>query len=79
MAEKKTTDMEIKEDTMHTVTNAEKMGQLEEDLPEERLVRRRIGKQVFLVRVHFKEDGAETLQDKICRMLGNEARNSNYT
>lgn len=78
MTDKNTTDMEIKEDTMHTAKDIAKIGQLEETLSKERIVRRRIGKQIFLVRIHFKEDGAETLQDKICRMLGDEARNSNY-
>ena len=78
MTDKKTTDMEIKEDTVHVAKDVARIGQLEETLSKEGLVQRRIGKQMFLVRMHFKEDGAEMLQDKICRMLGDEVRNSNY-
>lgn len=54
------------------------MGRLEETLPEEIFVRKRIGKQLFLVRVHFKKEGTENLHTKICRMLEEEVRNSGY-
>ena len=49
-----------------------------ETLPEEIFVRKRIGKQLFLVRVHFKKEGTENLHTKICRMLEEEVRNSGY-
>ncbi len=36
--------------------------------------RKKIGQTTYLVRVHFKEDSKETLEDKIKRMLREEAR-----
>ncbi|MCD8000692.1 MAG: transposon-encoded TnpW family protein [Clostridiales bacterium] len=36
--------------------------------------KKKIGQTTYLVHVHFKEDGKETLQDKIKRLLSDEAR-----
>jgi hypothetical protein len=36
------------------------------------VVRRKIGKTTYLVRVHFNPDSTETLQDKLQRMLEDE-------
>ncbi len=40
--------------------------------PEAPVVRRKIGKTTYLVKVHFNPDSKETLQDKLERMLVNE-------
>ena len=40
--------------------------------PEAPVVRRKIGKTTYLVRVHFNPDSKETLQDKLQRMLEDE-------
>ena len=40
--------------------------------PEVPVVRRKIGKTTYLVRVHFNPDSTETLQDKLQRMLEDE-------
>ena len=40
--------------------------------PEAPVVRRKIGKTTYLVRVHFNPDSKETLQDKLERMLVNK-------
>ena len=63
---------------MYTAKDVSELGRLEETLPEEIFVRKRIGKQLFLVRVHFKKEGTENLHTKICRMLEEEVRNSGY-
>ncbi|SDM02573.1 Transposon-encoded protein TnpW [Sarcina sp. DSM 11001] len=76
MAETKTKNMNHRKDIMCNTAGSLKEEQLVEVPSEAVLVRKRIGKQTFLVRVHFKEDGAENLQAKICRMLCNEVRNS---
>ena len=78
MADKKTETVEQKEDVMYTGKDVSELGRLEETLPEEIFVRKRIGKQLFLVRVHFKKEGTENLHTKICRMLEEEVRNSGY-
>lgn len=78
MADKKTETVEQKEDVMYTAKDVSELGRLEETLPEEIFVRKRIGKQLFLVRVHFKKEGTENLHTKICRMLEEEVRNSGY-
>ena len=43
--------------------------------PEAPVVRRKIGKTTYLVKVHFNPDSKETLQDKLERMLVNEVNN----
>ena len=43
--------------------------------PEAPMVRRKIGKTTYLVKVHFNPDSKETLQDKLERMLVNEVNN----
>ena len=43
--------------------------------PETPVVRRKIGKTTYLVKVHFNPDSKETLQDKLERMLVNEVNN----
>ena len=40
--------------------------------PEVPVVRRKIGKTTYLVRVHFNPNSTETLQDKLQRMLEDE-------
>jgi len=40
--------------------------------PEAPVVRRKIGKTTYLVRVQFNPDSKETLQDKLQRMLEDE-------
>lgn len=40
--------------------------------PEAPVVRRKIGKTTYLVKVHFNPDSTETLQDKLQRMLEDE-------
>ena len=40
--------------------------------PEAPVVRRKIGKTTYLVRVHFNPESTETLQDKLQRMLEDE-------
>ena len=40
--------------------------------PETPVVRRKIGKTTYLVKVHFNPDSTETLQDKLQRMLEDE-------
>ena len=42
------------------------------------LVRKQIGKQLFLVRVHLPESGKERLQEKICRMVKDEVLADKY-
>ena len=76
MIDKKTEEVEQKDDVMYTAKDVSDLGRLEETLPEEMFVRKRIGKQIFLVRVHFKEEGGENLHTKICRMLEEEVRKS---
>lgn len=78
MAETKIKSMNHGEDKMCITADFEKEERLEEVPAETMPVRKRIGKQIFLVRVHFKEEGAENLQDKVCRMLGDEVRNGKY-
>ncbi len=43
--------------------------------PEAPVVRKKIGKTTYLVKVHFNPDSKETLQDKLERMLVNEVNN----
>ncbi len=43
--------------------------------PEAPVVRRKIGKTTYLVKVHFNPDSKETLQEKLERMLVNEVNN----
>ena len=43
--------------------------------PEAPVVRKKIGKTTYLVKVHFNPDSKETLQEKIERMLVNEINN----
>ncbi len=40
--------------------------------PEASVVRRKIGKTTYFVRVHFNPNSKETLQDKLQRMLEDE-------
>lgn len=40
--------------------------------PEAPVIRRKIGKTTYLVRVHFNPESTETLQDKLQRMLEDE-------
>ena len=40
------------------------------------MVKKQIGKTTFLVRVHFSGNSKETLQDKIQRLLKDEAGNA---
>ena len=39
---------------------------------------KRIGSTVFTVNVHFKEDGKETLEDKILRMMKSDLQSGQY-
>lgn len=50
----------------------EKTCELPASGPEAPVVRRKIGKTTYLVRVHFNPDSKETLQDKLQRMLKDE-------
>ena len=43
--------------------------------PEAPVVRKKIGKTTYLVKVHFNPDSKETLQDKLESMLVNEVNN----
>ena len=49
-----------------------------QDSTQEILVRKQIGKQLFLVRVHLPESGKERLQEKICRMIKDEVFADKY-
>lgn len=48
------------------------------DSTKDMFIRKRIGKQTYLIKVRFHEEGKENLQDKFCRMLKDEVRSSNY-
>ena len=78
MTETKIRNLNHREDMMCKMPGSVKEEQLVGGPSESVLVRKRIGKQTFLVRVHFKEDGAENLQAKVCQMLGAEVRSSKY-
>ena len=78
MAETKTKNMNHRKDIMCNTAGSLKEEQLVEVPSEAVLVRKRIGKQTFLVRVHFKKEGTENLHTKICWMLEEEVRNSGY-
>ena len=79
MAEKKNNKTEKSKEVLVTAKSTVIKDQPEADSQKGQFIRKRIGKQTFLVRVYFRETGAETLQDKICRMLGDEVRSGSYT
>lgn len=77
MAEKKNIEKEKSKEELLTAERTVTKD-LEADSQKGQFVRKQIGKQTVLVRVHFREEGAESLQDKICRMLGDEVRSKRY-
>lgn len=79
MKEKNISDMKQRENLMSLAMDDVKVDGFKEDPAKEMLVRKQIGKQTYFIRVHFREDGADNLQAKICRLLGDEIRSSKYT
>ena len=48
----------------------------EEDVSPE--VQPKIGRTTFLVKLHFKEDGTETLKDKVKSLIRKDVENGNF-
>ena len=41
-------------------------------------LRMKIGRTTFLVKLHFKEDGTETLKDKVKNLIRKDVENGNF-
>ena len=41
-------------------------------------LRMKIGRTTFLVKLHFKEDGTETLEDKVKNLIRKDVGNGNF-
>ena len=41
-------------------------------------LRMKIGRTTFLVKLHFKEDGTETLEDKVKNLIRKDVENGNF-
>ena len=41
-------------------------------------LRMKIGRTTFLVKLHFKEDGTETLKDKVKSLIRKDVENGNF-
>lgn len=78
MGEKKNIEMEKSKEELLTAERTAIKDRFEADSQKGLFIRKQIGNQTFLVRVHFRENGAENLQDKICRMLGDEVKSKGY-
>ena len=41
-------------------------------------LRMKIGRTTFLIKLHFKEDGTETLKDKVKNLIRKDVENGNF-
>jgi hypothetical protein len=60
----------MKKQTANTMTAATTANDRREPLN----LRKRIGSTTYVVNVHFSETSAETMEDKILRLIGSEVR-----